>query len=550
MSADIVIKGGTVHDGTGADGVVADLAITDGRITEVAIGLDGRRRIDADGLVVAPGFVDLHTHYDAQVLWDSALTPSSWHGVTTVVAGNCGFSLAPCRPEHHDLMARTLEHVEAMTLEALDAGIDWDFASFPEYLDAVARRGVVLNYGQLVGHTAVRLFAMGDAGYDRAATDEEISDMCRVVGEALDAGALGFSTSLVSSHQGEGGRPVPSRQSTHAEVAALAGVVDVAGAGIVQIAPGPQFSLDDVFALAVDHSGPIIFSELLTRPDGLHWRRLAALDDARAGGATDLWGLIAVRPLVFQFHLRDPFPFNSIPEFAELLGLPDEERRRRFADESWRRTVGAKVRDGALRWESTYFDETDVDDVRGRSVADVAAGRGVDPLDAMLDIALVDDLRTRLRVVLLNDDQESIDRLLGHESLVVGLSDAGAHASQLCDAGFATELLGTYVRERAALSLAEGIRKLTSEPAAVLGLTDRGVLRPGAAADVVVFDPATVAPGPLRRVWDFPAGTDRLVADEPVGVEHVLVNGVPIRRSGRPVDEGVGRRPGRVLGRA
>ena len=235
MSADIVIKGGTVHDGTGADGVVADVAITDGRITEVGIGLDGRRRIDADGLVVAPGFVDLHTHYDAQVLWDSALTPSSWHGVTTVVAGNCGFSLAPCRPEHHDLMARTLEHVEAMTLEALDAGIDWDFASFPEYLDAVARRGVVLNYGQLVGHTAVRLFAMGDAGYERAATDEEISDMCRVVGEALDAGALGFSTSLVSSHQGAGGRPVPSRQSTHAEVAALAGVVDVAGAGIVQI---------------------------------------------------------------------------------------------------------------------------------------------------------------------------------------------------------------------------------------------------------------------------------------------------------------------------
>jgi N-acyl-D-aspartate/D-glutamate deacylase len=319
---------------------------------------------------------------------------------------------------------------------------------------------------------------------------------------------------------------------------------------VLQILPDVPFALDDVFELAKDFRRPIIFSELLTRPDGEHWRRLERLDDAKAAGASDIYGLMAVRPLVFQFHLRDPFPFNSLPEFAELLGLPDAERVRRYADPAWRRRVAPLLRGGKLRWDHTIIDETARADVRGRTVAEIAAELGVEPLDVVLDVGLSDDLATRFRVVLLNDDQASIDRLLRSDGAVVGLSDAGAHASQLCDAGFATELLGTYVRDRGALSLAEGVRKLTSEPAGLLGLEDRGVLKPGAAADVTVFDAETVASGPLRRVWDFPAGADRLVADSPRGVVHVLVNGVPIREDEAPASLPGGRFPGTVLGAA
>ncbi|MEX1007774.1 MAG: amidohydrolase family protein [Acidimicrobiia bacterium] len=537
MTAELAIRGGTVVDGTGAPGFVGDVAIEGGRITEIGPDLHGYRELDATGAIVAPGFIDIHTHYDAQVLWDSALTPSCWHGVTTVIAGNCGFSLAPCRPQQRELLARTLEHVEAMSLDALHAGISWDFETFPEYLAAVRRRGTLLNFGAFVGHTAVRLFVMGDEAYERAATESEVNAMQAVVADALESGAIGFSTSLNPAHQGAEGRPVPSRFADAAEVRALLEVPCRAGRGVVQILPGEGVTLDDVFDAAPDLECPIVFSEVLTRADGEHQRRLERLLSVRRHGADNLWGLMAVHPIVFRFHLRDPFPFDMLPEFARLHARPARERVTCYSDPEWRRVVQEELdRRAGYRWDAMYFEETSRTELVGRTVADVAAERSMSPIDTMFTTALDEDLATRFRVVILNDDRQGIDALLQSEGLLVGLSDAGAHATQLCDAGFAATLLGTFVRERCALSVEEGVYKLTGQPAAAFGIPGRGILQPGFAADIAVFDPVTVDPGPLRRVWDFPADSDRLVADQPEGIVHVVVNGTVIRESGHSVE--------------
>jgi N-acyl-D-aspartate/D-glutamate deacylase len=282
-----------------------------------------------------------------------------------------------------------------------------------------------------------------------------------------------------------------------------------------------------------------VFSEVLTRADGEHERRLTRLLSARHDGADNLWGLMAVHPIVFQFHLRDPFPFDALPEFSELHARPAHERVACYSDPNWRRVVQVELDRRALyRWEATFFDETSRTELIGRTVADVAAERAISPIDAMIATALDEDLATRFRMVIVNDDQRGIDTLLQSEGLLVGLSDAGAHASQLCDAGFAATLLGTFVRERHALTVEEGVYKLTGQPAAAFGIADRGVLRPGFAADITVFDPATIDPGPVRRVWDFPADSDRLVADRPEGIVHVLVNGTVIREGGHSVEVG------------
>ena len=270
MSADIVIRGGTVIDGTGAPGHRADVAIRGDRIEAIGVGLSGRRTLDASGQVVAPGFIDIHTHYDAQVFWDPALSPSCYHGVTTVIAGNCGFSLAPTRPEHRDTIARTLQNVEDMNVDTLGAGIPWDFESFPEYLASVRRRGTLLNFGAYLGHTALRLFVMGDAAYERSATDSETSQMCRVLAEGLAAGAAGFATSFAPTHQGVGGKPIPSRFAERIEFEALAATVGRAGRGVVHVAPGQNVSIQDLYEIQPKVGRPFTYGALLTFPGNSH----------------------------------------------------------------------------------------------------------------------------------------------------------------------------------------------------------------------------------------------------------------------------------------
>ncbi len=554
MAADIVIRGGDVIDGTGAPRRRADVAVTDGVISDIGTGLAGRRELDASGHVVTPGFIDIHTHYDAQVFWDPHLTPSSHHGVTSVVAGNCGFSIAPVRPDLVQLLARTLQHVEDMDLDTLTVGVPWDeFESFPQYLDAVARRGTSLNYGCYVGHTALRLWAMGEEGYEREPSGAELYAMRAAVSAAMDAGAMGFATSASPTHNGDMGRPVPSRLASLEEVRVLAEPLSDAGRGVVAMLPGGVFEHREVFELQRELGRPITWTALLTLKGKTYHERVMAEHAAARAEGVDVWPQVSCRPLVFQMNLADPFTLNMRESFRALMGAPAEERLAAYRDPTWRAAAWEELQGrGALpfNFDALSVAESDLrPDLVGRSVPELAEEQGVTPLDVMLDLSLADDLRTRFWSVLANDDPDAIAWLLPRDDVLLGLADSGAHVSQLCDACFSTDLLGPWVRDRGVMPLERAVHKLTAEPAGVFGLEGRGVLRPGAAADVAVFDPDTVAPGPLRRVRDFPADGERLTADAPVGMAHVLVNGVPIRVDGKPDEEGLEGRPGVLLGR-
>jgi N-acyl-D-aspartate/D-glutamate deacylase len=553
MASDVVIRGGTVVDGTGAPGRAADVLVRDGTIAEVGevSAPAGALQLDASGQIVAPGFVDIHTHYDAQVFWDTALTPSSFHGVTSVIAGNCGFSIAPCHPEHRALLSRTLQHVEDMSLATLDAGVPWDFETFPEYLDSVERRGAALNYGCYVGHTAVRLWVMGEAGYERAATDDELQRMQEVVADAIAAGAAGFATSSSTTHSGDRGRPVPSRLADLRELNALLEPLGAAGRGVAALLPGETIKHDDVFDIQRAIGRPLTWTALLTIKNYPWHERIMEKNVAARAEGVEVWPQVSCRPLTFQMNLREPFTFNMRPIFAALMDTSFEERCAAYRDPAWRERAWEELNGrGTLppNWASLSIAESKTHpELVGRPLPELAAERGGSALDVMLDISLSEDLETRFTSVLANNDPDAIAWLLPQETVLLGLADSGAHVSQLCDACFATDLLGNWVRDRGVMPLERAIHKLTGEPAGVYGLHDRGTITEGKAADLTVFDPDTVAPGPLRRVRDFPAGGERLTADAPVGMTHTLVNGVVIRADGAPDAEGLAARPGRVL---
>jgi N-acyl-D-amino-acid deacylase len=532
---------------------VADVAISDGRISAIGAGLRGTRVLDASGQVVAPGFIDIHTHYDAQVFWDPSLTPSSFHGVTTVVAGNCGFSIAPVRPVGVALLARTLQHVEDMSFDTLSVGVPWnEFETFPEYLDAVARRGSALNFACYVGHTAVRMYVMGEEAYTRAATPEEIARMQSVVAEAMAGGAAGFASSASPTHNGDQGRPVPSRLADLAELRQLLEPVRRAGRGVVALLPGGVMSHQDVFALQREIGRPFTWTALLTVKDYPYHEKVIAEHDAAWAEGIEVWPQVSCRPLVFQMNLSEPFTLNMRPSFAALMGQSRAQRTAAYRDPSWRARAWEDVSGsgGAIpvNWDNiSVAHSRSHPELSDRPLVGLAGERGCTPLDVMLDISLEDELETRFWSVLANNDPEGIAWLLPRDNVLLGLADSGAHVSQLCDACFATDLLGNWVRGRGVMSLERAVHKLTGEPAAVYGLADRGTVAVGQAADLCVFDPETVAPGPLRRIRDFPADGERLTADAPVGVTHTLVNGVPIRVDGGASAEGLAARPGTVL---
>jgi N-acyl-D-aspartate/D-glutamate deacylase len=547
VDADIVIRGGTVIDGTGSPGRAADVGIAGGRIIAVGDRIDGRRELDASGQVVAPGFIDIHTHYDAQVFWDAGLTPSSYHGVTTVIAGNCGFSIAPLRPEAVELLAHTLQHVEDMSFDTLSVGVPWrEFETFAQYLDAVEAHGATLNFGCYVGHTAVRLYVMGEEAYERTATADEIARMQAVIADSMAAGAAGFATSANPAHNGDRGRPVPSRVASMDELRALLQAVGRSGRGVLALLPGGVIAYEDMITFQREVGRPLTWTALLSL-DGsdYHEKIIADTDAARAEGG-EVWPQVSCRPLVFQMNLEEPFTLNTRASFRALMDRPREQRIAAYRDPAWRAQAAEELATGyVFRWHKLSVAESPSrPELAGRPVLALAEELGVSPLDAVLDLSLADDLKTRFWSVAANDDPEVVAWLIPRDNVLIGLADSGAHVSQLCDACFATDLLGNWVRERGVMPLERAVHKLTGEPAGVYGLHDRGTVEVGKAADVVVFDPGTVAPGPLRRVRDFPANGERLTADAPVGVTHVLVNGRPIREDGVPH---LDSRPGRVL---
>ena len=541
---DLILRNGTVIDGTGAERRSADVGVADG--TVVAVGdvaaTGGAEEVDLGGLVLAPGFVDIHTHYDAQVLWDPDLTPSCWHGVTSVVVGNCGFGIAPTRPEHRETIARTLENVEGMAFDALVEGIDWSFETFPEYLAAIDALPKRLNVGVLAGHTPTRLYVLGEEASDREATHEEVAEMAAIIREALEAGAVGFSTSGAPTHAGAYGKPVPSRLAAYEEIRTLAAQMGEVGHGVMQATVGANLFMDQFADISTLTGRPVSWTALLSGmwgPGGA-----TGIVDAIAERGGEVWPQVACRPLVMQVTLADPFPMATMDAFQEVLAVPHDQRAEVYRDPAWRARMHADHSIWGDRLTKATIQETEVHRglVDGPTMADLAAERGVDAFDLMIDLALEDDLATRFRIVLANDDEDELADLLRDERTVLGLSDAGAHASQLCDANFSTHLLGEWVRARGVLTLEQAVWRLGGQAAEVFRLAGRGRIVEGGAADLVAFDPDTVGSGPLERVWDLPAGADRLIAHS-TGIEHVWVNGTPIRRDGEDLEA----RPGVLL---
>jgi N-acyl-D-aspartate/D-glutamate deacylase len=555
MADDLVLRGGTVVDGSGGPARALDVRIAGGMVTELGPRLSGDRVLDASGAVVAPGFIDIHTHYDAQVFWDPWLTPSSLQGVTSVIAGHCGLSLAPCRREQRETMVGTLHFVEDMEPEALLEGVEWSWEDFPAYRRSVAERGVGINFGGYVGHTAVRLWTLGAAAYEREATPEEIRAMSSVVADAVAAGAIGFSTDRSTFHRAQEGRMIPSFYGSQAEVEALMrAAAGQGGVCAVILDEDPSW----IYRLQPSLGRPVTWCQIISYPDGSPrqpWAeaQLAIHADGLAGGA-DVHPQTTCRPITFQVSMAQPMPLYPVPAFGELSGLDVAGRGRQYRDPAWRARASEQLaaKQGVdPRWDKFFVEESPSQpELIGSSIDQLARKRGVDPLVAALDVALADDLATRFRVVFANDDMGLLERVLRTDGCVLGLSDAGAHNAGMCDAGLPVDFLARWVRDRSLMPLEQGVRKVTGELADFLGLGDRGYIDVGRPADIVVFDLDRLDPGPLRRVQDFPAGANRLTADRPQGLRHVLVNGVPIRADGEDVRAAAGRLPGRLLSSA
>ena len=532
---DLVIRNAQLYDGLGAPPRAGDLAVSGGCIAAIGAGLGAAREVvDAQGLALAPGIIDNHTHYDAQVTWDPDLAASAALGVTTAIIGNCGFTIAPCRPEDRDLTMRNLTNVEGMSIEALRAGIHWDFESFPDYLRAIERSGVGINLAAFVGHSGVRTFVMREDAPQRAATPEEVARMRAIVIEGMQAGAIGFATSTSPAHNGDGGIPMPSRLADDAELFALTGALGEVGRGVFMLTKGGQTRIEFLEEIAARSGRPVVVAALLhssTNPEAV-FRDLDLIGAARGRGRK-LVGAISCCPLTMDFTLAAPYPFEGLAAWKPALGEKGAAFKRVIADRAFRDAIRAELaRPATFRlfngeWDRVLVVKTTRPEHRGlenKSLARIGTELGKHPLDALLDLALAEDLETVFAALLLNAEEDAVRRLITHPHSIVSLSDAGAHLTFFNDAGFGLHLLGHWARERGALSVAAAIRKLTSEPAAVFGIPGRGRLEPGCAADLMLFDPATVARGPKERRFDLPAGAARLMTPA-IGLHGVWVNG-------------------------
>lgn len=550
-----ILRGATLVDGTGGPSRRADVEVVEGRIGRVGQVLDrGDHEVDLSGLVLCPGFVDIHTHLDAQVFWDPDLTPCSWHGVTTVLQGNCGFGIAPAREQDRELVIETLALVEGMNVDTLRAGIPWNFSTFPEYLSAVRALPKRINVAALVPHSMVRLAVMGEeAAFSRAATPEERTAIAHQVRAALAAGASGVSTSQAPSHQGPQGRPVPSRHADRGEIEALLEALAAHGRGVAEITYGPVYEIEDIARLSIDHGVRITWGSVIPGLFGGPGSAKAMLDRGAAAGG-DVWPQTSTRFITTQMSLLNPYQWSRVPAFKEVIGRSPEVMAKAFADPAWRER--ARSQSEALSHETDfldgdiegYFSRTSVEEtrhhqaLRGVPLAELARQRQAHPLEVMLDLSLEDDLSTRFRN-LPRTTKEELQELVTDGRTVLGAHDAGAHVDMLCDACYPSFTLRYWVRESQAMSLEEAVWRMSGQPASVFGIPDRGVVRPGMVADLVAFDPLVVAEGEFERVYDFPAQGDRLISASQ-GIEHVWVAGQAVRRGGAQVP---GAYPGQLV---
>jgi N-acyl-D-amino-acid deacylase len=553
MALDLIVKNGTVIDGTGAPGRRADVAIAGGKVAAIGKITEGARRtIDASDLAVTPGFVDPHTHYDAQICWDPMVSCTSWHGVTSVVMGNCGVGIAPCRPKVREVAAWDLVNVEAIPFDALTRGITWEWESFPEYMDAAARRHSAINLAFLAPLTPFRHFVMGEESMEREASADETAKIAALLREAVAAGAVGFSTTTLPQHIGYQGRPLACRLASRDELKAYANALRDLGKGSIEVAltrRGGVVSEEefDLLKFLLDESSrPVTWLAMAARPDRPEkteetLRRLQPLIER--GGIPQ----VLCKPFVVQMDLRNPFSFADMQMWGPVFNQPLDKQKAIYRDPAFRAAFREELKRPHLfqgRWnrvEVLEITNPALKALERKTIAEAAEQRGADPLDTFFDLALEDDLN--IQYTMQQYHEEGIRQLITDSRTMLGLSDGGAHVNMLCDAGYCTYLLGTWVRERQAMTLEQAVKRITSEPADFFGLRDRGRLAEGLPADVTIFDPATVGSAKRARMQDdLPGGGRRLVMPAE-GIEYTVVNGEVLYDRGKPS----GALPGRVL---
>jgi N-acyl-D-aspartate/D-glutamate deacylase len=529
MAYDLLIEKGTVVDGTGRAGYQADIGVIDGRIVEIGKIKGGAKRvIDASDLIVAPGFIDPHTHYDAQICWDPLVSCSSWHGITTVVMGNCGVGIAPCKPDAREIVTWDLVNVEGVSFEALSRGISWDWVSFADFMNAAGKRHSGVNLGFLAPLTPFRHFVMGEDSMERAARPQEMAEIRSLLRDAIMAGAVGFSTTNTLQHVGYKGRPLACRLASTDELRAYAGVLKELGRGVVEIAltrntgvlADDEYELLDL--LLTESGRPVTWLSVRSEES---LRKVEPL--TRRGGICQL----RCTPTVFEFNLRSPALVMAAlsATWTKVFNLTVEAQKKIYSDAGFRRAFRedlSKPRASRLDWRRFVFDNvvsSALKHYQGRSVAEVADERREDPLDTFLNLAVADNLETWF--VLTFAEEDRIARFVADSRLMIGLSDGGAHLDQHCDAGYPTYLIGTWSRDKQLLSLEHAVKRLTSEPADLFGIADRGRLGAGMAADFAIFDYNTVNSAPRQQaVHDLPGGGLRFVTAAQ-GIQYTIVNG-------------------------
>ncbi len=558
---DLIIRNGTIVDGSGLPRYRADVGIAKGKIAAIGrINERAKEVIDAEGHIVAPGIIDAHTHMDAQVFWDPLGTCSCWHGITSVVMGNCGFSLAPCAEKDKLLVMRNLERAEDIAPEAMEAGIKWAWKTFPQYLDAVDKTPKGINYTAYIGHSALRTYVMGERAFTDEATPKDLTAMQREVRSAIRAGAIGFTTSRTRNHQTPDGQPVASRLANWDEVRQLVGVMGEEGAGVFEIA-AEDTGLDPervrdyqnrLKALAIDTGVPVTFGMFSAHRAPDHWRQYFALADETAAAGGRMFIQVHSRALNIVLSFETVMPFDKLPVWRDIRKLPLAEQeaalrnpdiRRKLVEathepQERRRSVGPEPRSANFKWLFLMDRATPP----YRSVAEIADERGKDPVETIIDLALEKHLKQFFLQPLFNQNQEHVLEMMRNPRSVVTFSDSGAHVSQIMDSSLQSHLLSYWVREKQAVTLEDAMRMLSFIPAYQWGLTGRGLLREGYAADVIVFDPDTVGPMMPHLDHDLPAGARRL-KQKAAGLMATVVNGEVVLRN----NEHTGALPGKLL---
>jgi N-acyl-D-aspartate/D-glutamate deacylase len=551
---DLVIRNARIVDGTGTPAFMGDLGVADGRIRSIgpSAGQTAERVLDADGLVLAPGFVDPHTHYDAQIAWDPLLTCSPWHGVTTVIMGNCGVGVAPVRPETREILMQDLVNVEAIPYDVMKAGIDWQWESYGQYLDAVGRDGLGINVAGLVAFTPLRHYVMGEASFERAATGDEIATMRRLLREALEAGAFGFTTTTSRNHVGYQGRPRACRNASREELIGVAEGLRDAGRGAIEIIlnSGGMYAVGDedvelLRQLTRATGRPVTWLALFAHPGdpAFHDQTFAKLGDLVKQAIPQ----VTPRPIMSQGDLKSPTMFGSFVSWQRAFNRTPAEQIALYRDPEFREAFRQELesRKRSHMWGQMRVLEVGRPELSGhvgRTLEEIAAAQGKRPVDAYFDLGIADGLETRFQSSTFNFDPAGIERLITDDRCLIGLSDGGAHVDFICDVGYATALLDLWVRKRRALTLEKAVHKLTQVPATVFGIPDRGVLAEGKVADLVLFDPDTVSAKTPRYAYDLPCNGRRLVA-ESEGIKATFVAGTQLYDEGRHS----GAMPGRVL---